>query len=66
MVDFIADYDADGFEHISDPEGIVWAAFEITAQPSYVFLSTDGSISRQIGSLDATAFDAVLQHLVDT
>ncbi len=66
MVDFIADYDVDAFEHISDPAGTVWSAFGITAQPSYVFLSSDGSVTRQIGSLDPAAFDAVLQQLVDT
>lgn len=46
--------------------GDVWRAFGITAQPSYIFLSSDGSITRQIGSLDPEAFDRVLQQLVDT
>lgn len=66
MEEFIVDYDLAGFEHISDPVGTVWAAFGITAQPSYIFLSSDGTISRQIGSLESSQFDAALQQLVDT
>lgn len=51
MAGFVEDHGLGGFEHVADPGASIWRAFEITAQPSFVFINDDGSITRRVGGL---------------
>ena len=64
MQRFVADHGVDGFDHIADLRSEIWLAFEITAQPSFVFINDDGTIARHIGSLEHDAFAAALEGLL--
>ena len=44
MQNFVANTGIDGvFPNINDGDGDVWAAYGITSQPAFVFLSADGT-----------------------
>ena len=60
---FVDTYGLRGFEHIADPGSGIWRAFQITAQPSFVFIDDDGEIRRHIGSLSLEELSAELDLL---
>lgn len=57
------DFGLDGFEHIADTNGEIWQAFGVTAQPAYVFINDDGTLSRQVGAMQDDRFMAALTQL---
>ena len=49
--DFIDTLDVDAFPHAVDESGVIWASFNITTQPSFVFLNDDGTGETHVGAL---------------
>ena len=46
----------DGFVHIADLDGSVWARFGVLRQPASVVVAADGSVTGHMGDLDADGF----------
>lgn len=44
MEEFIATTGVGGFPHIQDVHNDVWARYEISSQPRFVFIDDDGSV----------------------
>lgn len=51
MQAFVDKYPVQGFTHLADTDGAVWAKFGVTQQPAYAFVDADGSIDVVKGSL---------------
>jgi thiol-disulfide isomerase/thioredoxin len=51
MQEFVDTYPVNGFSHLADTDGAVWAKFGVTHQPAYAFVGADGSIDVARGSL---------------
>jgi thiol-disulfide isomerase/thioredoxin len=51
MQNFVDKYPVNGFTHLADTDGAVWAKFGVTHQPAYAFASADGSVDVVRGSL---------------
>lgn len=66
MAAFVEDFDMDGFEHVADITGQIWAAYGVAAQPSYVFINDNGETRRHIGGLETDEFEAELIRLIGT
>lgn len=66
MAGFVDEFGLDGFDHVADLQGQLWAAFGITAQPSYVFINDDGAVTRSAGGMRADEFTEQVQLLIDS
>ena len=66
MAVFVDEFGLDGFEHVADINGELWAVFGVAAQPSYVFINDDGQVSRHIGGMEVDDFTDQLQLLIDS
>lgn len=44
MQQFVAKYPVNGFTHLADTDGSVWAKFGVTRQPAFAFVRPDGGI----------------------
>lgn len=64
MAKFVIDYEMTEFEHVADVSNGLWKAFDITAQPSFVFINDDGNIRRNVGSLTPEEISAELDLLL--
>lgn len=53
------------FPNLRDDDGSLFARFEVSYQPAFVFVGADGRAERVITSLDAEALDARLRALAD-
>lgn len=51
MQEFIDNFGVEGFEHIADVDGSVWASFGVTYQPAFAFIDADGTVTTVPGSL---------------
>ena len=63
--DFIATYEVGGFTHAFDDDGSVWAEFGVTSQPTFAFVSADGSVDVQFGRQGEEGLAERLDALVD-
>ncbi len=57
MRGFVKTYNL-GFTNLADTKAAVWAKFGVTSQPSYAFISADGSVDVVPGSLSASELKA--------
>lgn len=64
--DFIATYDVGGFTHAFDEDGSVWAEFGVTSQPTFAYVSADGSVDVQFGRQGEAGLTERLDALVET
>jgi thiol-disulfide isomerase/thioredoxin len=66
MRDFVADTGTgiDGFVHLDDGSGEIWAAYEIYAQPAFAFITADGRVETFTGSLGAGDLSAVIEQML--
>lgn len=64
MEKFVNDYEMAGFEHIADVSNGLWQAFDVSAQPSFIFINDDGAITRHIGGLSREQIAEQLDILV--
>ena len=51
MQQFVTKYPVNGFPHLADTDGAVWAKFGITHQPGFAFIRPDGGIDVVKGPL---------------
>ncbi|PKQ27271.1 MAG: hypothetical protein CVT64_02240 [Actinobacteria bacterium HGW-Actinobacteria-4] len=51
MQGFVNDFGVDGFEHLVDVDGAIWASFGVSYQPAYAFINDDGEIRTLVGAL---------------
>ena len=61
---FISERGVSEFPHISDVSGDVWASFNISSQPAFVFINDDGTIAATTGSLGDNGIDERLDDLI--
>jgi hypothetical protein len=61
---FIEEFGLDGFAHLGDQDGSVWAEFEIRSQPAWVFLNDDGTLETFNGPLGAEGLTTRLEALI--
>ncbi len=52
----------DGFVHIADLDGSVWARFGVLRQPASVVVAADGSVTGHMGDLDADGFADLVER----
>jgi thiol-disulfide isomerase/thioredoxin len=52
MRDFVARFDLGSFPHLADTDAAVWQRFDVTYQPAYAFVSSDGTIEMETDQLD--------------
>jgi thiol-disulfide isomerase/thioredoxin len=45
MQQFVEKYPVNGFTHLADTDGSVWAKFGVTHQPAFAFIRPDGGIN---------------------
>lgn len=57
MEAFVQNHDLDGFTHLADVDGAVWAQFGVTYQPAFAFVGADGSIEVISGRLSPSELD---------
>ncbi|WP_062077214.1 redoxin family protein [Demequina globuliformis] len=60
---FVDTYGVDGFDHIFDEDGSLWAGFGVAYQPAFVLINDDGSIETIGGSLDTDGIIAAAEEL---
>ena len=53
-----------GFEHAVDEDGSLWSSYEITTQPSFVFINDDGQASTHVGALGVAGLQERLDALL--
>ena len=61
---WVTDQQVDGFEHIADVDGSVWAEFGIRSQPAFTFINDDGTVENHQGRLGAEELNDRLAALV--
>ncbi len=61
--DFIDTLDVGAFEHAVDEDGSLWANYQITTQPSFVFIDDDGTTTNHVGALGIDRLTEVLDDL---
>ncbi len=51
MKQFVKKTRTSNFVHLPDADGAIWLHFEIPVQSSFIFMTSNGTISRQLGSI---------------
>lgn len=64
MEKFVSGRGVDGFEHIADETGAVWAAFGIASQPAVVFLNDDGTSTTHMGAIGIDGLTEGIEALI--
>ena len=57
MQQFVAKYPVNGFTHLADIDGSVWAKFGVTHQPAFAFVRADGGVDVVKGGLSEPDLD---------
>lgn len=60
---FITDRAVDGFPHVFDEDGSVWAALGIQTQPALVFIDDSGELAVHYGSIGIEDLTTVVEQL---
>ncbi len=64
--EFIDTLEVDAFPHAVDETGTIWASFNITTQPSFVFLNDDGTGETHVGALGVDGLSSRLEMLTNS
>lgn len=51
MKQFVTDTHTSNIVHLADSDGTIWQRFQIPAQPAFIFITSKGAVSRQLGAL---------------
>lgn len=62
--EWITSREVDGFEHIADPNIVVWREFGITSQPAFVFINDDGTSESRIGAMGLEGLTSRINELI--
>ncbi len=60
---FVDQYGVDGFPHLFDDDGTLWANFGVSYQPALVLIDDDGSVEVMPGATDADGIVAAAEKL---
>ncbi|MDN4473839.1 redoxin family protein [Demequina zhanjiangensis] len=60
---FVDEYGVDGFPHLFDDDGTLWANFGVSYQPALVLIDDDGSVEVMPGATDADGIVAAAEKL---
>lgn len=64
MKQFVKDTRTSNIVHVADSDGAIWQHFQIPAQPAFIFVTSKGTISRQIGALSKSDLFAITKQLL--
>lgn len=64
FADWISDNGVEGFEHIADPDRMVWREFGISSQPAFAFINDDGTAESHVGELGPESLSAKVIELI--
>ncbi|GAA3760130.1 redoxin domain-containing protein [Salinactinospora qingdaonensis] len=62
MKGFVSDTGVDEMRHLVDSDGSIWSGFEVTSQPAFAFLRSDGSFTTVGGSLSDSELDSYIDE----
>lgn len=65
MAGFVEGFGVDGFPHVADLDGSLWAHFGVPYQPAWVFVDPAGESVRVLGALPEPELIAILDDLAD-
>jgi thiol-disulfide isomerase/thioredoxin len=65
MLDFVDETKTGLFPHVEDPDGSVWAWYEVFSQPSFAFMTADGRLETFTGSLSANDLRGIIEKLLN-
>lgn len=51
MEEFVDQTGTDGFTHVVDDDGSIWADYGVAAQPAFAFISADGEVETVAGAI---------------
>ncbi len=66
MVDFVDETGVEAFQHLIDPEGVIWQELEVFDQPAFAFVNDNGEVDVNVGALGEEELTRRLQDLIDT
>ncbi|MFS8099650.1 redoxin domain-containing protein [Lentzea alba] len=64
MKKFVADHKMTVFPHLADLDGAVWKRFGVTAQPTFAFVRSDGSVELLTGAPTEEQLDQRVSALI--
>jgi thiol-disulfide isomerase/thioredoxin len=64
MKQFVKDTHTSNIVHLADSNGAIWLHFQIPAQPSFVFVTSKGVASRQLGALSKSDLFSMTKQLL--
>lgn len=64
MRDFVSETGTGALTHLDDSSGVIWAAYEIYAQPAFAFITDDGRQETFTGALGADDLAQVIEQLL--
>lgn len=64
MKAFITSTHTGNFAHIADVSGSVWNRFQVVSQPSFVFISKNGTAYREVGTLSKRDLFTLTRELI--
>ena len=65
MQGFVEDTSTGAFEHLADTDGSLWGRFSVSSQPTFAFVSSDGSVDVVSGALGSDALRERATALLD-
>jgi thiol-disulfide isomerase/thioredoxin len=66
MQGFVTDTEVSGFDHLADVDGSIWSSFGVVSQPSFAFVSPDGTVEKVVGSLGSDALRERAAALIES
>lgn len=63
MEAFIERHGVDGFEHLVDEDGSLWARFGVITQPTWIFIDDSGETRTVVGGLGEDGLHDELDRL---
>jgi thiol-disulfide isomerase/thioredoxin len=64
MKQFVAQTHTGNFTHLADVSGVIWQRFQVVSQPSFVFITSKGTMYREVGSLSKTDLFTLTKQLI--
>lgn len=62
MQGFVSDRGVTAFNHIPDPDGVIWQRFGVFSQRTYVLINNDGTVRKTgYGSLEQDVLGLIAQ-----
>ncbi|MBL77884.1 MAG: hypothetical protein QF575_07860 [Acidimicrobiales bacterium] len=62
VADTAVELHIDGFPHIADMDGSIWARFGVFGQPASVVVTAEGGVTGHMGDLGAEGFTDLVER----